>query len=427
MKVGAARVDITPPLGMRMAGFETRTAGATDVHDALHARVLAFEGPKDTAVLVVADLLQIDARLQGIIAAEVERRIGLDRDHLQLVGTHTHSGPDLTEPSEYERSAGMRIAGGVEEAWNARGPAMASVGAGRVTGIGRNRRHPHDGPVDDDVTVLRLDREDGSPIATLVNYSCHPTTLGPDNLRYSADYPGVVCRLLDERVGGITVFTTGAQGDVNPGGYSPEDSMIGIVAPWRTYESAERYGTAIAEVAVDVRGRLVPTPSDNVWARARVLELPRRELPSVDETERAVEAAERLVAAATPLHSVQVTHNALLAEAHARLVLEHAARADRDGPVRVRVSALGLGPATHVGIGGELFTGLGMDIKRALGAGRTFVAVLCDGTIGYIPTRDAYAEGGYEPSASPLAAGGGEAIVDAVVALARSGEGATVS
>jgi hypothetical protein len=426
MKVGAARVDITPPLGMHMAGFETRTAGAIGVHDALHAGVLAFEGPEDRAVLVVADLLQIDARLQGIIAAEVERRIGLDRDHMQLVGTHTHSGPDLTEPSEYEQSVGMRIAAAVEEAWDARGPAIASVGAGRVTGIGRNRRHPHDGPVDDDVTVLRLDHEDGSPIATLVNYSCHPTTLGPDNLRYSADYPGVVCRLVDERVGGITVFTTGAQGDVNPGGYSPEDSMIGIVAPWRTYESAERYGTAIAEVAVDVRGRLVATPSDNVWARARVLELPRRELPSVEEAARAVEAAERLVAVARPLHSMQVVHNALLAEAHARLVLEHASRADRDEPVRVRVSALGLGPATHVGIGGELFTELGMHIKRALGAGCTFVAVLCDGTIGYIPTRDAYAEGGYEPSASPLAAGGGEAIVDAVVALARPREGGPV-
>ena len=94
--------------------------------------------------------------------------------------------------------------------------------------------------------------------------------------------------------------------------------------------------------------------------------------------------------------------------------------------MHVRVSALGLGPATHVGIQGELFTGLGMDIKRGLGAGRTFVAVLCDGTIGYIPTRDAYAEGGYEPSASPLAPGGGEAIVEATIALGTARQGAPV-
>ncbi len=423
MRVGVARVDITPPLGLPMQGFETRTAGAEGIHDRLFARALAFEGPTERAVLVVADLLQIDDRLQGIISDEVHARIGLDRDHLQLAGTHTHSGPDFPEPTPYERTIGTSIAAAVEEAWTSRREAVAAISAAPVNGIGKNRRHPHDGPVDDDVTVLRLDDMAGQPIATLVNYSCHPTTLGPDNLLYSADYPGVVCRLLDDELGGVSLFTTGAQGDVNPGGYSPEDSMIGIVAPWRTFASAEQYGSAIAGVACDLRRRLEPSPSDRVWGRSQVLELPRRRVPSVDDASRAVEHARQLVASARPLESQQVMHAALLAEAHARLVLQHASSSDRDRPVRVRVSALGLGPATHVGIQGELFTSLGMEIKRRLGAGRTFVAVLCDGTIGYIPTKDAYGEGGYEPAASPLLAGGGEAIVDAAVALAAGQHG----
>jgi hypothetical protein len=199
--------------------------------------------------------------------------------------------------------------------------------------------------------------------------------------------------------------------------------MIGIVAPWRTFASAERYGKAISDVVLEVRARLAPSLSERVWARSDELDLPRRRFPSVEEAARAVDAATELVASAEPLGSIQVTHAALLAEAYARMILQHASSPDRDRPVRVRVSALGIGPATHVGIQGELFASLGMDIKRRLGAGRTFVAVLCDGTIGYIPTADAYQEGGYEPAASLLSPGGGEAIADAAVALATSGTG----
>ncbi len=258
MRVGAARVDITPPLGMAMDGYEARASGATGVHDPLHVRALVVEGADGTTVaLVVADLLQVLPRLQGEVAAEIEARTGITRERLQLVGTHTHSGPDLGRPSDAEQAIGDRMVEAVESAWRARQDAVAAVGVGRVEGIGANRR-PDGGPVDDRVTVTRFDALDGSPIATHVNYGCHPTTLGPDNTLYSADYPGVLCRIVDEAVGGVTIFSTGPQGDVNPGGYSPEGSMVGVVVPWRTFESAERYGRALADVTLDVRAALAP-------------------------------------------------------------------------------------------------------------------------------------------------------------------------
>ena len=94
MKVGTARVDITPPLGGLMAGFESRTTGATGVHDPLHARVLVAEGADGTTVaLVVAELLQVDQGVQDLVADQVLRSTGIPRERLQLVGTHTHSGP----------------------------------------------------------------------------------------------------------------------------------------------------------------------------------------------------------------------------------------------------------------------------------------------------------------------------------------------
>ena len=420
MKVGAAKVDITPPLGMQLEGFEVRVEGARGIHDPLHARALVAEGADGTTVaLVVADLIQVDPRLQGLIADEVRELTGIPRERLQLAGTHTHSGPRLLEPSDAERTIGHAIAGAVARAWVDRRDAVAAVGTGSVEGIGANRR-PNGGPVDDRVTVTRFDDLAGRPIATHVNYGCHPTTLGPNNLLYSADYPGVLCRLVDDALGGVTLFSTGPQGDVNPGGYSPEGSMVGVVVPWRTFESAERYGRILADCVVAVHGGLVPQPSDRAWGDSQIVELRRKRLPDA-----AVARSAATIARASE-HAVReadltadATYHAQVAAAYAELIADQAADPERGGPVRVRASALALGPLLHVGIGGELFVGLGEQIRAALGDDTTCVAALCDGTVGYIPTAGTFAEGGYEPNASVLQPGEGERLVAAVVELAR--------
>jgi len=421
MKVGAAKVDITPPLGMQLEGFEVRVDGASGIHDPLHARALVAEGADGTTVaLVVADLIQIDARLQGLVADEVREKTGIPRERLQLAGTHTHSGPRLLEPSEAERTIGHAIAGAVARAWEDRREAVAAVGIGRVEGIGANRR-PNGGPVDDRVTVTRFDGVDGRPIATHASYGCHPTTLGPNNLLYSADFPGVLCRLVDEAVGGVTIFSTGPQGDVNPGGYSPEGSMVGVVVPWRTFESAERYGRILADCVLAVRDGLAPVPSGRVWGDSQVVELRRKRLPDLAVARAAAttaRASERAVREADL--TADATYHALVAAAYAELIADRAADPERDGPVRVRASALAFGPLLHVGVQGELFVALGQQIRAALGDETTCVAALCDGTVGYIPTADAFSVGGYEPNASVLQSGEGERLVEAVVALASA-------
>jgi neutral/alkaline ceramidase-like enzyme len=421
MKLGAAVVDITPPLGLAMDGYEARVGGATGIHDPLNARVLVAEGPDGTTVaLVVADLLQIDARLQDLIAAEALRLTGIPREHLQLAGTHTHSGPAFAGPSDVERNTGLEIAQAIARAWAERRDATVAVGIGRVEGIGANRR-PNGGPVDDRVTVTRFDDLDGRPIATHVNYGCHPTTLGPNNTIYTADFPGVACQEIEDAVGGVAIFSTGPQGDVNPGGYSPEGSMVGVVVPWRTFESAERYGRAIADVAIAVHRELRPAPSDRVWGSSRVVELRRKPLPDLSVARAAADGASRSANAVRAASlSPDATYHATVAAAYADLIATQAEDPDRDGPVRVRISALALGPLLHVGVQGELFVALGQRIRAALGDDTTCVAALCDGTVGYLPTADAFEVGGYEPNASVLIPGEGERLVEAVVALAAA-------
>jgi hypothetical protein len=426
MKIGTARVDVTPPLGCLMAGFESRTTGATGVHDPLHARVLVAEGADGTTVaLVVAELLQVEQGVQDLVAGQVLRSTGIPRERLQLVGTHTHSGPVMEPGSPIERMIAERIAGAVADAFSTRREATIAVGVGTITGIGANRR-PGGGPVDDRVMVVRFDDETGQPLATLVNYGCHPTTLGPNNTLYSADYPGVLCRELEQAIGGIVVFTTGPQGDVNPGGYSPEGSMVGVVVPWRTFESAEKYGRALAETALGVRNGLQPSAAQRVWGTSEVVELARKPLPEAAEARRAADLA---IAAATAVReadlSADATYHALVAAAYADLVAGQAAAAGSDGPVGVRISALGFGPFVHVGVQGELFVALGQQIRTALGDATTCIAALCDGTVGYIPTAEAYAEGGYEPNASVLRSGEGEKLAEEMIAMVQKASDAT--
>jgi hypothetical protein len=427
MKVGAAKVDITPPLGLLLDGFGSRTNGATGVHDPLYAHAIVAEGSDGTTVALVAtDLIGIDVRLQNLIAADVMRTTGIPRDRLQLAGTHTHSGPAFPEPAptDAEQEVGRGIARAIEKAWAARREAVGAVGVGTVTGIGANRR-PNGGPVDDRVTVARFDAADGTPIATLMNYGCHATTLGPNNLLYTADYPGVACAEVERIVGGVALFTTGPQGDVNPGGYSPEGSMVGVVVPWRTYESADRYGRAIGEVAVGVRGKLTPIVSDRVFATSRVAEFRRKALPDA-ATARA--AADETIATARALEAGNLTwdatYHALVAAAYADMIAVQAADPGRDGPVQVRISALAVGPLLHMGVGGELFVSLGQRIRAALGEDTTCVAALCDGSLGYLPPADAFEVGGYEPNASFLAAGEGERLADAMIELGAAVPGA---
>jgi hypothetical protein len=424
MKIGTARVDITPPLGCPMDGFEARTTGATGVHDPLHVRVLAGEGDNGTLVaMVVAELLQIDPGVQALAAEQIRQSTGISRDRLQLIGTHTHSGPVAAPGSDVERMIASRIAGAVAVACAARQEASVAVGVGTVTGIGANRR-PGGGPVDDRVTVVRFDNARGWPIATLVNYGCHPTTLGPNNTLYSADYPGVVCRELEASIGGLALFTTGPQGDVNPGGYSPEGSMVGVVVPWRTFESAERYGRALAAAVHEVHAALRPQPAGRVWATSEVIELARKRLPEPAAARRAADLAVAAAAAVQAADlSADATYHALVAAAYAELVAGQAAADDRDRPVEVRLSGLGFGPFTHVGVQGELFVALGQRIREQLGGATSCIAALCDGTIGYIPTAEAFEQGGYEPNASVLAAGQGERLADAAISLVRRAEG----
>ena len=236
LRAGIAKVEITPPPGEQMWGYESRTKPATGTLDPLYARVLVLEASSKRIGLVTVDLGRVfgSASLDQLRTAA--RRNGISC--LLVTASHTHSGPVVQDEYRngapaWERKALSDIEGALQRAAGNLVDARLGVGYGTAY-IGHNRlKVNEDGtvswfetnqtqiptaPVDPTVSILRVDRADGHPMAVLVNYSCHPVVFGPDNLRYSADYPGVMTRVIEGALGGdaMAFFLQGAPGDINP-------------------------------------------------------------------------------------------------------------------------------------------------------------------------------------------------------------------
>jgi neutral ceramidase len=230
LRAGVAKADLDPPVGIHMAGYgPTRTSKGK--LDPLEARVLALSDGSRTIAFITLDLcFTFDEKSMDQIRADVRGTV----DEVIFHASHTHSGPTYSEAPQAVEHAVPRIEGAIRSAAAAMVPVQIGNGWGQ-TYIGFNRRYIEtDGavqmfwrnepkisttfPVDPTVGVIRIDRRDGTPLAILVNYACHPVVLGPDNFDYSADYPGEMRRTIENAMGhdSMAFFLQGAPGDINP-------------------------------------------------------------------------------------------------------------------------------------------------------------------------------------------------------------------
>jgi len=238
---GVAQVDITPPPGLPMYGYLDRLRKhqvAISTLDPLYARVLVLQGGLKRAALVTLDLGRtfnqswLD-RLHN--TAKQTSQI----DELIVTASHTHSGPNVLDVYPDNRSPAWETAAldKVVEAIHRAALHLEPVRLGSASGganICYNRRHIDldnsvtmlwsnankipTTPVDPTVTVIRIDRQDGTPLAILVNYACHPIVFGADNRQYSADYVSTMIATVTNALPAkpICLFVQGADGDINP-------------------------------------------------------------------------------------------------------------------------------------------------------------------------------------------------------------------
>jgi len=226
---GVAVRDITPAPGAPLWGYSDGVRVGESTLDSLHAKALVVAAGDTTVGLVVLDLGRVP--MPDACARICERAKAAGIEDVVFTATHTHSAPFMELPGlPYLESIENGIAEALEEAKSKVQP--AHIGVGRCTiDIAHNRRFIKDGkcymlwrnaerrptaPVDQEAGVIRIDTADGKALATLVNYACHSVIFGPDNKQYSADWPGEMCRTVQEATGAECLFLQGGCGDINP-------------------------------------------------------------------------------------------------------------------------------------------------------------------------------------------------------------------
>jgi len=442
-QAGAARVVITPPIGVPLSGYfaaEGRKETARDVHDDLYARALVLNDGEHTVAVVTTDLLGLGDEELAAVREIVQRDAGIAPEHLVLACTHTHSGPivhpfphsDLVPGQADEhyfhllpRLIGSAVTMAVRRQRSARvGAARGScyininrreiLSDGTLRGLPFLGRNPN-GITDREVGVLRVDDAENSiPIAVLLSYACHPVVLGP-NLEISADYVGYAVNFIEQTLGTRTValFANGAQGDMNS-----------IVHPG-TYADAERLGITLGAEVIKVA--LNTETNGNVHIKTVTK---RTELP--------------LNPASTPER--QREYMRFLEKEYKRFTVEGDATRAWDIEMRLAVAGYRLynreqmmhpympaevtafsliGEGVSVGLvsePAELFCKYGMRARSQSPFTTTLVLGLANGFIGYVPTPKVYTEGGYECEATNVAPGGGDQLcqtmIDALNAVA---------
>ncbi len=374
LSAGVARRVISPPKGIFLIGYGDRSKGNTGVHDDLTATALVLESGSTRVALVALDILTINEFIVDRIRAR------LAPTEVILCCSHTHSGPiayadekSSRKNREYIHSLVENIVAAIEEAQATLQPARleyshgeASVGINRREmmpdghmEIGRNPSGARDSSVQV-VSVFALTpdssptgRGDGVRVATVVNYACHGTVLGPANLLVSADWIGQMRPRVESELGGLSLFLQGAAANINPDMHW-EDG--------RGFEKAAEQGHAVAEAVLAA----VRTGSEAL--KNAPLEIARAEtwLP----TETRVETSRPPKNYGKPLLSLAKMPGFMAIFADLLLNQRYPWKSvieARDGfwSVPMRINSVRIGDLALVTFAAETFTEIGMKVKAA--------------------------------------------------------------
>jgi hypothetical protein len=264
------------------------------------------------------------------------------------------------------------------------------------------------GPVDPEVRVIRFDDLHGRPVAVIVNFATHPTTLGVHVHEVSADYPGRMRRVVQAAYGGrLSVhFTQGACGDVKAAalgedgnfkeGEEEDIDRLGRILGGEVIKTMEdcrpvrslRMRTALKKVPFHYRA--LPDQAE----LAHLLEFHRRELERWRNPNRkTLEGADwedRHINRAAMHQDMVLWAEEMLQWAREGGLADH---------VLGDLQAVSLGnEVALLGVPGELFSEIGMQLKERSPVPFTCVCAYTNGSLGYLPSRRAIEEGGYEVS-----------------------------
>jgi len=227
LKCNAGVADITPLDSVNLAGFAARKGLSVGIHRTLKTRCLVIK--KDTArvCIISNDMMEIPVSMANDLRAQISRQTGIPFRHIFIHNTHTHSAPRVTGFSAEPGGTNVRfrkmfvetlVDNAVRTANNKAGFVPFTIETGKKEcNINCNRREK-DGPINHDVYAVRLLDKKGKPIVSLLNFGCHPVSLGHLSRVVSTDFPGITVEEIQREWGGELLYFTGAAGNVDPCG-----------------------------------------------------------------------------------------------------------------------------------------------------------------------------------------------------------------
>lgn len=412
MRIGVAELDYTPEPGLPLMGNFRDDYAARGVHDPLSARAFVFENPSgERAALLSVDICMLNRSNVAFIRDCASRDSGVAADRILVAATHTHSAPAPMRLGSLPKCDDTaieqfltRIAQAVPLA--AQNLAEGELLAARIVEdrLPHNRRllcqdgrtHMNWEGLDPDFVVKPLGavdyelmtlgvRNHGAPSAAIVNYALHPAILAGDNWLYSADFPGYLAAALRQMFGSdfVAAYLNGCCGNVNHLDY--RDRTMG-----RGYSMTQRVGYMLAVDACQALGAAVAVEGDEVLVSREKVPLSRLQIS--EEEHRWCQDVIRALAGGHAPGQVDGLPDEYWAVT--RLSMYEKQRED-DCP---EVMVIRLGDTAIVGLPGEIFAEYGLEIKRRSPARHTLVVELANDAIGYIPTPEAFTQGGYEPT-----------------------------
>ena len=388
LKAGVARLDITPPLRMKatLGGYGARmNKPATGIHDRVFAKALVLSDGTKRVALVTADMLGFPPTFKRAVL----KALGPEdwkAEQVMLLPSHSHTSIEMSaiNPKNILKIPQLglfqkelfdltvsNLAKVIAEAAKRLEPVIVGTGSARLKGWNRNRRKGN-AVVDDALTITRLDKTDGTPIAVLVNWTAHPTFMDDVDMMWSGGWPGHMQRTLEALIGaGVTVmYYNGAEGDQSPVA-RPDSGQS-------NWEKAERYGRELALVVRPHWAKVKTAPDARLDCGLERIKLPK--------------------AAYHPdFMKTGGSEYGLGAEIMDTMLAVLIPQLSAVGYVR-------LGDLLIVGIPGELAAELGRTVKAKVrettGAAHPTIGGLANEWISYIISAEQYAKGGYESSVS---------------------------
>jgi hypothetical protein len=275
-----------------LLGYDPRKS--TGVNDHIFHRIVAFDDGASQFFLVSSDICEFSPKLYDSVATKLFSRYKINPVNFWWTVTHTHSAPEVGSPGldavflgeryqhaidfNYTNLVVQKLIDGILEARKQLAPARIGVGWG-FSQANINRRaididgkaslglNP-DGAVDRRIGLLRIDKEDGKPLALIANYPIHGTVLGEKNLEISGDAPGIVSEYVEQQIGAPVLFINGAAGNLAP---------IYSVYPSPQQGHLGQFRVLLGDKIIDANKKIVTTTEDvRLISGELILETPRK-------------------------------------------------------------------------------------------------------------------------------------------------------